>query len=751
MRRMLGLALFCLAATAAADITPDTFQIEEPFPALTFAHPIQMLEAPDGSNRIFVLERAGRIKVFPKSGSVTPAEVALYLDISARVATQRDFALNSFAFHPDFAANGEVYIHYNWNNGLGVDDLDYGSGRISRIVAANPADNAISSAAMDEEVLYQHRKPKVPELTFPLQDHNGGTIAFGPDGMLYIAFGDGGSTSPQLYANTNPLSFDPLGNAQNTENNLGAIIRIDVDGAPDPGLNYRIPTDNPFYSGGPAGALTRKEIWAYGLRNPWRMAFDNATGDLLAVDVGAKSAEEINLILPGQNYGWRLMEGNSCVPSPPAPDPCVTTGLTPPLVEHIWTTGLYRSLTGGYSYHGSAATQLDGRFIYADYVDGGIFAMKRDGSAATTLRLLDTAHLIAGFGQDQSGEVYILSYSATGRIWRLKADPAVYPSASPATENATEIVALNGQLVATDVGGVTSYEIVGQPASGTLNLAVATGAYTYTPNNLAANTVDTFTFRALDAQSNESNLATITINIAAANDAPAIAGTLAATLPGGDTTLTITTTTLEGTDPDSPAASVVFRVGTAPAHGTINVSGTPATQFTRADLAASLVTYAFTGNSNVTSGDAFALTVEDESAVASAPSTVSITILDINDAPSITGTLAATLPIGDTILPIAAALGATDPDSPAANVLFRVSAAPAHGTVNVSGVPATQFTQADLAASRVTYVFTGNAALVLGDTFGVTVEDESAVASAPSAFTVTIEQPTTPVDDWKVL
>ncbi|CAN5372580.1 hypothetical protein BH09SUM1_BH09SUM1_02110 [soil metagenome] len=622
--KMLRFSLFAaiiLAGSAASALTPLSFQTEVAFPNLTFTNPILLLEAPDNSNRIFVLERAGRIKVFPNSQSVMPAQVTTYLDITDRVTIVRDFALNGFDFHPDFATNGEIYVHYNWKNGADQSDLDYGAARISRFTAANPADNTISAAT--EEILHQHQKPKLAGVANPLQDHNGGTITFGPDGMLYVVFGDGG-TDPRL-SNMDPLAADPLGNAQNTESLLGKIIRIDVTGTPDPGLDYRIPTDNPFYVTGPAGATTRKEIWAYGFRNPWRVAFDPVTGDLIAVDVGAKAREEIDFVEAGKNYGWRLLEGTLCFPSPPAPAVCDTTGLTPPIIEHEWSNGEFRSLTGGYFYHGQSATQLTGRFLYGDYVWGGVWAMSWDGATASSVKIASTSQLIAGFGTDRSGEVYLLGYNS-GQIFRFKADPAIYPTAAPDSLSATELVALNGQLVATDADSVSSYQIVNAPSFGSVNLTAATGDFVYTSVNLTGTTADSFTFKALDADGNESNIAAISVSVAATNDPATVGASPAGTLLAADTSFTIGAASLAVSDPDSPDAAVLIKISTAPAHGVIELSGLPVSQFTLEDVLAGLVTYHFTGIRSTDTQDSFGFTAEDESATATPPALYAITV-----------------------------------------------------------------------------------------------------------------------------
>ena len=227
----------------------------------------------------------------------------------------------------------------------------------------------------------------IMEVEQPYANHNAGQLAFGPDGYLYIALGDGGSAG------------DPLGNGQNLTTMLGSILRIDVSGLSGPG-DYEIPADNPFV--GIEGA--REEIWAYGLRNPWRFSFDSETGLLWAGDVGQNSLEEIDIITKGANYGWNIMEGSQCYS--PATS-CNQSDLTLPVAEYDHSQGC--SVTGGYVYRGEQITSLQGYYIYGDYCSGNIWALAYDGSVVTeNLLLVDSELSITSFGEDLAGNLYIL-------------------------------------------------------------------------------------------------------------------------------------------------------------------------------------------------------------------------------------------------------------------------------------------------------------------------------------------------------
>ena len=245
------------------------------------------------------------------------------------------------------------------------------------------------------------------EVMQPFGNHNGGTLAFGPDGYLYIGLGDGGSGG------------DPFNHGQNTSTLLGAMLRIDVSGATvnEP---YRVPTDNPFVG---VGAGARAEIWAFGLRNPWKFSFDPATGALWAGDVGQSDYEEVDIVERGGNYGWNVMEGLHCYP--PGVQACDQTGLEPPVLEYTHAEGC--SITGGYVYRGSRLPSLAGAYVYADYCSGRIWGLRHDGTAVTEHRLIaDTDLQIPSFGTDERGNLYVLAFD--GHIYRFAA-PA--PPATP--------------------------------------------------------------------------------------------------------------------------------------------------------------------------------------------------------------------------------------------------------------------------------------------------------------------------------
>ncbi|MCP5150994.1 MAG: PQQ-dependent sugar dehydrogenase [Chromatiales bacterium] len=341
------------------------------------SRPVGVRNAGDGSNRLFVVQQGGQIRIVA-DGQLLPSP---FLDISALVSCCGERGLLGLAFHPDYAANGRFLVDYTDTTGATV-VAEY------RVSSTDP-DAADPGSA---RVL----------LTFaqPFTNHNGGDIAFGPDGYLYIATGDGGSGG------------DPLGAGQDLTTLLGKILRIDVDGA----LPYAIPPGNPFV-GQPSA---RAEIWAYGLRNPWRIAFDRLTGDLWIADVGQNQWEEVNLeprgIAGGRNYGWNVMEGTHCF----APSSgCDQSGLVLPVIEYDHSLGC--SVTGGYRYRGSALPQRAGTYLFADYCSGRIWgATPGPAGSWLTEQLLDTALGITSFGEDEAGELYLThSAGGTGAVYRV--------------------------------------------------------------------------------------------------------------------------------------------------------------------------------------------------------------------------------------------------------------------------------------------------------------------------------------------
>ncbi|MBP1972422.1 PQQ-dependent sugar dehydrogenase [Cohnella thailandensis] len=325
--------------------------------------------APGEEDSLYVLEQAGRIVRVPLSGS---EEDSIFLDVRDRVFGEgSEQGLLGLAFDPDYETNGLIYVNYTTRTHTVISRFHADKG------AANPG---------TEEVL----------LTFeqPYPNHNGGQLAFGPDGCLYIGTGDGGGAG------------DPHGNGQNKDTLLGKILRIDVDRT-EAGKPYAIPADNVFAKGGGA-----PEIYAYGLRNPWRFSFDSATSRLWAADVGQNEIEEIDWIVSGGNYGWNVKEGTACFE--PA-EGCEPEGLAEPVWEYGRDEG--QSVTGGYVYRGDAIPALDGWYVYGDYVSGRIWALRvpESGKPQNEL-LLESKRNITSFGTDGSGELYLCT---PDEIYRL--------------------------------------------------------------------------------------------------------------------------------------------------------------------------------------------------------------------------------------------------------------------------------------------------------------------------------------------
>ncbi len=334
------------------------------------SNPVFVTHAGDGSGLLYVAEQTGRIRVFEASGKAR----GTFLDIAGRVQSGGERGLLGLAFHPDYESNGRFFVYYSDNAG---DNVVSEYKRRSATAADQGSERAL--LRMDD----------------PFSNHNGGWLSFGPDGFLYIATGDGGSGG------------DPQGNGQSLGTLLGKILRIDVNG----GSPYGIPSANPF--AGRDGA--RKEIWAYGLRNPWRNSFDRATGDLWIADVGQNSIEEINVqkgsSKGGGNYGWNTMEGSRCFSG----SSCDRSGLIRPVAEYPTAEGC--AVTGGYVYRGAAFPTLVGAYFFGDYCNGRIYAL----DAARELRdpgqhhrlVLETQISISSFGEDEAGELYVVGLGGT--------------------------------------------------------------------------------------------------------------------------------------------------------------------------------------------------------------------------------------------------------------------------------------------------------------------------------------------------
>jgi glucose/arabinose dehydrogenase len=369
-------ALAGLPACNSGSPTPTGgFQVERVFPDLSFQEPTNLLQ-PDGTGDLmFVTEQRGIIYAFSANN---PQQANMFLDITDRVNKGgNEEGLLGLAFDPDYQENGYFYVYYS---------------------ADNPRRSVLARFRLDQEntdVADPQSEVIVMEIAEPYSNHNGGQLAFGPDGYLYIGLGDGGGGG------------DPYGNGQNLGTVLGSILRIDVRGLSG---GYEIPADNPFVDS--EGA--RAEIWAFGLRNPWRFSFDSETGLLWAGDVGQGSWEEIDVITGGANYGWNIMEGLHCY-SPPGG--CDQSGLTLPIAEYDHSQGRC-AVTGGYVYHGDQIPSLQGYYIYGDYCSGDIWALAYDGNVVTENMLLAESGLsITSFGEDLAGNLYILDRA--GGIYTL--------------------------------------------------------------------------------------------------------------------------------------------------------------------------------------------------------------------------------------------------------------------------------------------------------------------------------------------
>ncbi|MDF1662625.1 MAG: PQQ-dependent sugar dehydrogenase [Planctomycetota bacterium] len=380
------------------------------FSNLSFDEPTFLSSAPDQSDRIFVLEKRGRIRVFPNDPNVTLSTV--FLDISNKVAAGGEQGMLGLAFSPSYAQDGFFYVYYSMENPR--------RSVISRFQVSTGDPNRANTAS--EEIIL--------EVDQPFSNHNAGMIEFGPDDMLYIALGDGGSGG------------DPFNNAQNRSTLLGNLLRID----PSSGSPYTIPSDNPFVN--VSGA--RGEIWAYGLRNPWRFSFDRQTGELWLGDVGQGDREEINIITKGGNYGWRELEGK--IPFQPS-------GLTPPspFIEPVLDYGrsIGNSVTGGYVYRGPSLSSLVGSYLYGDYASGRIFALVNTSQGVLSNTEVANVANLSSFGEDQAGELYAVSLN--GSIFKFvqssSGPPANFPQSLSATGLFKDLASLSPS------NGVIEYEV----------------------------------------------------------------------------------------------------------------------------------------------------------------------------------------------------------------------------------------------------------------------------------------------------
>lgn len=346
-----------------------------------FDQPVFLTHAGDDSGRIFVVEKEGTIRIV-RDGAVVAPE---FLNITDRVTTAgNEQGLLGLAFPPNFSESGYFFVNYS--------DLS-GNTAISRF-QVDPANPDVADPASEFAVL---------GIEDPARNHNGGMLAFGPDGYLWIGMGDGGGAD------------DTFGNGQNPDTLLGKMMRLDVTS--DPSVPYVIPSDNPWVAADWNGVDVRDEVWAIGLRNPWRYSFDRFTGDLWIADVGQNQFEEVNYVVSGStgglNFGWPIMEGMHCFQS----DDCDQTGLQLPVAEYDHSQGC--SVTGGYVYRGSMFPALQGVYIFGDFCSGLVWATipNPDGSWNTTM-MVGSNSQISSFGEDENGELYATDLSS-GTIYQV--------------------------------------------------------------------------------------------------------------------------------------------------------------------------------------------------------------------------------------------------------------------------------------------------------------------------------------------
>jgi len=407
----LAAVVSAFAGQALAAGSLPKLELKVAYPNLKFDRPVDIVEAPDGTHRLFVVEQDGRIWILPADHN--GSEPKLFLDISdRRPHVDNEEGLLSLAFHPQFKANGKFYIFYS-----------HPSGPKHSILAewqVSKTDPNKADPATERLLLSVRKEPRN-------WNHNGSKLLFGPDGCLYFGLGDGGA------------GYDPRDAAQKLNNLYGKMCRIDVN-TRTAGLEYGIPKDNPFVDISKQGELKadpldqsanviRQEIWAYGLRNPWRMSFDRETGELWVGDVGQDKWEEVDIVKKGGNYGWSAREGfhplnqhhgapNHEVRGTPAIDPIIEYAHNPNMLadSKFPNHGTGQSITGGYVYRGKKIPDLRGVYIYADFQQGTIWGLRYENGKLTADGVLvpgSPTRNIPSFGEDSNGELYILSFDGS--------------------------------------------------------------------------------------------------------------------------------------------------------------------------------------------------------------------------------------------------------------------------------------------------------------------------------------------------
>jgi hypothetical protein len=377
VKRLVPLFVMSVSCGGAVEPPPGTPTLQLVTSALS--SPVFVTAPPGDMLRLFVVEQGGRVRVLRDTLLTTP-----FLDLRGKINTGGEEGLLSLAFHPGYATNGRLYVYFTNRDG----DI-----RIVRYTVSTGDPNVADSLSGDTVLAVPHPGES---------NHNGGLVLFGPDGKLYAGLGDGGGGG------------DPDGNGQDKQALLGKILRLDVDA----GTPYAIPTDNPFATDPNA----RGEIWAFGLRNPWRFSFDRQTGDLYIADVGQNEWEEVDVAAApaagrGVNYGWNVMEGAHCFAS------CDTTGLARPVLEYSHGDGC--SITGGYVYRGTRVPALAGHYLYSDYCTHFVRSFRYVGGQATDRRdrttQLDPGGSVTSFGEDGRGELYVVVHG--GRLYRVVEAP----------------------------------------------------------------------------------------------------------------------------------------------------------------------------------------------------------------------------------------------------------------------------------------------------------------------------------------
>jgi uncharacterized repeat protein (TIGR03806 family) len=423
----------------------QSYAVATAFPGLTFAAPLAIVSPPNETNRLFILEKAGRIQVIT---NLAAPDLTVFLDISARVNPMSEGGLLGLAFHPGYQTNHLFFVFYTLDTTTAA-----GSGFHDRVARFETDPNDANRALPNSEVPLITQRDRAG-------NHNGGDLHFGPEGYLYVSLGDEGGSGDQ-YGNSKFIDRDFF----------CAILRLDVDHRPGSlppnphpaaSTNYAIPPDNPFigaieFNGRPVDPdMVRTEFWAVGLRNPWRISFDPATGWLYCADVGQGAWEEINIIKPGGNYGWNYFEGNH----PYSGTPPAGVVFVPPILEYPHTgVAAYRgnSVTGGVVYRGNRLSQLYGDYVFADYGSGNIWALHYDGSEATNWRRLTTGAGIVAFGIDPSNGDILFAEIGAGRIRRLIYNNT--PTGTPLPPTLADTGAFADLTSLTPHAGIVPYEI----------------------------------------------------------------------------------------------------------------------------------------------------------------------------------------------------------------------------------------------------------------------------------------------------